>query len=287
MMQKILLQLDPDNQPSVFDSVVAVDAGVDHLFRHGAVEPSQVRDLVYGCIFTRGGEDLKNTAIFVGGTQVGPAEDLFAQVKKTFFDPMRVSVMFDANGCNTTAAAAVIAASRHCEIKGATALVLGGTGPVGQRVARLLACAGAAVRVGSRQRDKSQAVCEALQKHHPSGQFTPVVAKSNGELEAALEGVSIVIAAGAPGVQLLSAEQRQKQVSLKVAIDLNAVPPLGLEGIDVTDKAKERDGVFCYGALGVGGTKMKIHRAALKKLFTDNKLILDAEEIFALGQEFK
>jgi hypothetical protein len=286
-MQKILLQLDPDDQPSVFDSVVAVDAGVEQLFRHGAVEPSQVRDLVYGCIFTRGGEELRNTAIFVGGTQVGPAEELFAQVKKTFFGPMRVSVMFDANGCNTTAAAAVIAASRHAEVQGATALVLGGTGPVGQRVARLLASAGAAVRVGSRQLGKSQDVCEILRKHQPSGQFTPVVAKSNGELDAALADVSIVIAAGAPGVELLSAEQRRQHKSLRVAIDLNAVPPLGLAGIDVTDKAKERDGVMCYGALGVGGTKMKIHRAALKKLFTDNKLVLDAEEIFALGQEFK
>jgi len=286
-MQKILLQLDPDSQPSVFDSVVAVDAGVDQLFRHGAVEPSQVRDLVYGCIFTRGGEELTNTAIFVGGTQVAPAEELFAQVKKTFFGPMRVSVMFDANGCNTTAAAAVIAASRHCDLQGATALVLGGTGPVGQRVARLLASAGASVRVGSRQLEKSQAVCDSLRKHQPNGQFTPVVAKSGGEIDTALRDVSIVIAAGAPGVPLLSADQRRNQATLRVVIDLNAVPPLGLEGIDVTDKAKERDGVFCYGALGVGGTKMKIHRAALKKLFTENKLVLDAEEIFALGQEFK
>lgn len=286
-MQKILLQLDPDDQPSVFDSVVAVDAGVDQLFRHGGVEPSQVRDLVYGCIFTRGGDELKNTAIFVGGTQVGPSEELFSHVKKTFFGPMRVSVMFDANGCNTTAAAAVIAASRHTELKGATALVLGGTGPVGQRVARLLASAGAAVRVGSRQLDKSQAVCDALQKFHSAGKFAPIVAKSQTELDEALAGVSIVVAAGAPGVQLLSAEQRRRHASLRVAIDLNAVPPLGLESIEVTDKAKEQSGVFCYGALGVGGTKMKIHRAAIKKLFSDNKLVLDAEEIFALGQEFK
>jgi len=287
MPAKILLQLDPDDQPSVFDSVVAVDAGVDQLFRHGSVEPSQVRDLVYGCIFTRGGEELRNTAIFIGGTQVGPAEELFAQVKKTFFGPMRVSVMFDANGCNTTAAAAVIAASRHCELQGATALVLGGTGPVGQRVARLLASAGSAVRVGSRQLDKSQAVCDRLQKHQPTGKFTPAIAKSQAELDEALAGVSIVIAAGAPGVQLLAAEQRRKHKTLRVAIDLNAVPPLGLEGIEVTDKAKEQHGVFCYGALSIGGTKMKIHRAALKKLFTDNKHVLDAEEIFALGQEFK
>ena len=70
-----------------------------------------------------------------------------------------------------------------------------------------------------------------------------------------------------------------------MAIDLNAVPPLGIEGIDVMDKAKERAGVCCYGAIGVGGTKMKIHRAAIEKLFTRNDLVLDAEEVFALGSE--
>jgi methylenetetrahydrofolate/methylenetetrahydromethanopterin dehydrogenase (NADP+) len=70
-----------------------------------------------------------------------------------------------------------------------------------------------------------------------------------------------------------------------VAIDLNAVPPLGIEGIETGDKAALREGVACYGALGVGGTKMKIHKAALQKLFTANELVLDAEEVFRLGQE--
>ena len=41
---KILLCLDTDAQPSVFDGVVAVDAGVDHLFRHGGIKPEDVRD---------------------------------------------------------------------------------------------------------------------------------------------------------------------------------------------------------------------------------------------------
>ena len=68
-------------------------------------------------------------------------------------------------------------------------------------------------------------------------------------------------------------------------LDLNAVPPVGITGIEITDKAKERDGVICYGAIGVGGTKMKIHRAAIERLFTANNLVLDAEEVFQIGQE--
>ena len=62
----ILVQLDGDPQPSVFDGVVAVDTGIDYLFRHGGVEPDQVRDLVHGAMFTRGPQELKHTAIFVG-----------------------------------------------------------------------------------------------------------------------------------------------------------------------------------------------------------------------------
>jgi hypothetical protein len=47
----------------------------------------------------------------------------------------------------------------------------------------------------------------------------------------------------------------------------------------------KRGDIVCYGALGVGGTKMKIHKAALAKLFTANNLVFDAEEIYALAKE--
>jgi len=93
----------------------------------------------------------------------------------------------------------------------------------------------------------------------------------------------VVIAAGAAGVELLSAEVLAATPALRVAIDLNAVPPAGIAGIDVMDKAKDRQGVLCYGAIGVGGTKMKIHKAAIRKLFEASDQVLDAEEIYALG----
>ena len=105
------------------------------------------------------------------------------------------------------------------------------------------------------------------------------------ELTTALEGVELVIAAGAAGIELMSVEARNACSTLKVAIDLNAVPPVGIGGVEVMDRAKERDGVICYGAIGVGGTKMKIHKAAIRRLFESNDQILDAEEIYALGQQ--
>src|ERR1700722_14863190 len=102
MKPNILIQLDTDPQPSVFDAVVAVDAGVEHLFCHGGVTPENVRDLVYGALFTRGPDELSATAIFIGGSNVAAGEAVLEKVRKTFFGPFKVSVLFDANGANTT-----------------------------------------------------------------------------------------------------------------------------------------------------------------------------------------
>jgi hypothetical protein len=118
-------------------------------------------------------------------------------------------------------------------------------------------------------------------------QITAIKCSSAPEMAAAIDGAQIVIAAGAAGVELLPAEARRGAKSLRVAIDLNAVPPAGIAGVEAMDKAKDREGVICYGAIGVGGTKMKIHRAALQQLFTANNLVLDAEEVFQIGQQLQ
>jgi predicted dinucleotide-binding enzyme len=280
----ILLQLDTDAQPSVFDSVVAIDAGTAHLLRHSGVTPDKARDLVYGAMFTRSPEDLKSTAIFVGGSDVAAGEKLLEAVRKLFFGPVRCSVMLDSNGANTTAAAAVLSAEKHVKLAECEMLVLGGTGPVGQRVARLAARAGARVRIGSRERSKAEAVVKGLAADVPEAKLSAVATFEPRELESALDGVQVVIAAGAPGAVMLQAGARSRAKSLRVAIDLNAVPPLGIEGVPSADKGKEHDGVICYGAIGVGGLKMKIHRRAIERLFESNDLVLDAEEICELGR---
>lgn len=283
--KKILVQLDSDPLPSVFDRVVAVDGGAEELFSYGGVSPEQVRDLVYGAMFTRGPEDLKSTAIFVGGMDVRLGEEIFAEAKKTFFGPLRVSLMLDSSGANTTAAAAVVAAARHLDLPSTSALILGSTGSVGRRVALLLARQGARVRVASRQQSRSAQVAADVSAVVEGASLDAVATGDALELAAALDGIELVVASGGAGAELLPLAARQKAIGLKLAIDLNAVPPVGIEGVDPMDAAKERDGVLAYGAIGVGGTKMKIHKAAIARLFTANDLTLDAEEIFAIGQE--
>lgn len=280
----ILIQLDTDPQPSVFDGVVAIDAGVDHLFRHGGVTPEAVRDLVHGALFTRGPADLHRTAIFVGGSDVARGEAVLKAVIATFFGPFRVSVLLDANGANTTAAAAVLAARQGLggSLQGVKVAVLAATGPVGQRVARLLAREGGQVAVGSRSLDRAEAVAADLRA--VTGRPVRAFATSKPEaLAQGLDGSEVVIAAGAAGVVLLPEAVRRGLTSLKVLVDLNAVPPLGIEGIEATDRGADRDGLRVWGALGVGGTKMKIHKKAIQELFTTNDKVLDAEEVFALG----
>ncbi|MFL5339596.1 MAG: NAD(P)-dependent methylenetetrahydromethanopterin dehydrogenase [Gemmataceae bacterium] len=283
---KILLQLDSDPQPSVFDRVVAVDAGADHVFSYGGVKPEQVAGLIHGCIFTRSSKDLHRTAVFVGGSDVAAGEALLAEVQKTLLPKwgLQVSVLLDPNGANTTAAAAVRAAARHLELKNAKAVVLGGTGPVGQRVARLLARQGADVRVASRQLARSEAACRAIVARVAGANVEAVATGTAEELVRALTGRTLAVAAGAAGVVLLP--KSAPRAGLRVAIDLNAVPPLGIEGVEVGDKGKDREGITCYGAIGVGDTKMKIHKAAVARLFERSDQVIDAEEAYALAASF-
>ncbi len=284
--RKILIQLDSDLHASVFDRVVAIDAGADEVFSYGGVKAEHVQALVHGAIFTRGPKDLKNTALFIGGSDVAAAEKLLAEALRNMVPSfgLRVSVLLDANGANTTAAAAVRAAARHVDLKTAKALVLAGTGPVGQRAALLLARQGAEVRLGSRQQAKSATTCAAIRAKVPDAKLEPVAAGTPDEVKLALVGQTVVIAAGAAGILLLPRAVRASCPSLKVAIDLNAVPPLGIEGVEVMDRGSERDGVIGYGALGVGETKMKLHKAAVARLFESNTQVLDAEEVYALAQ---
>lgn len=281
----VLVQLDTDPLPSTFDRVVAVDAGVQQLFSYGGVTPPAVMPLVHGCIFTRGPKELHRTALFVGGSDVAAGEAVLAEVKKHLLPAygLTVSVMLDSNGANTTAAAAVRAAGKHLDLGKAESLVLGGTGPVGQRVARLLAKHGGHVRIGSRQKERAEAVCNAIRATVPGATVAAVSVSSSSDAPRALDGRSLVVAAGAPGAVLLPRKLREGGKALRVAIDLNGVPPTGIEGVELTDKGADRDGVVCYGALGVGGTKMKVHKAAIAELFARNNAVLDVEEIYDIA----
>ena len=139
---------------------------------------------------------------------------------------------------------------------------------------------GARVAVGSRRLDRAHEVAGAIREATGSD-ITPFAADAMAEV---LRDRAVVVAAGTTGVTLLPASVWQSLPDLKVLIDLNAVPPLGIEGIEANDKGAERGHARAWGALGVGGMKMKIHKRAIQELFASNDKVLDAEEVLELGR---
>jgi hypothetical protein len=284
MKKKLLLQMDCDAQASVFDAVVAHDAGVDALFQQSGVAPADVRNQVYGLMFTRGGEDLKNSAAFIGGSDVVLGEAMLKAAKESFFGNVRVSVMLDSNGCNTTAAAAVAKLCGSDGLKGKKCVVLAGTGPVGKRAAGLMALEGADVVLTSRKMDRVEEACAEV-----NARFDVNIqgAEVGDESQAAsvLEGAYAVLCAGAAGIQLLGSETWTANPTLVRLGDINAVPPLGIEGTKAHFDGENMDGKLVYGALGIGNLKMKVHRECIKRLFQRNDMVFDAEEVYAVAKE--
>jgi methylenetetrahydrofolate/methylenetetrahydromethanopterin dehydrogenase (NADP+) len=283
-MKKLLFQFDTDIYPSVFDTVVAYDGGADHVIGHGGLTPENVKTLVEGAIFTRAPKDKKNTAIFVGGSDMVAGQALFKAVQKHFFAGFQVSVMFDSNGCNTTAAAAVAKMLAGRSFAGKKAVVLAGTGPVGQRAAVMLAKEGATVAVTSRKMALATKACDAI-KTRFGVDLIPVEAADNTARANAIADANIVLATGSAGVELLKEEHWRDNPNIELIADANTTPPLGISGTDMMDKGLERHGKIIWGAIGFGAFKLALHRACIAKLFEDNKQVLDAENIYALAKE--
>lgn len=283
-MKKLLFQFDTDTHPSSFDTVVAYDGGADYVIPYGGLTPEKISMLVEGAIFTRGLKHKKNTAIFIGGSSMTAGQELFLAVQKHFFSGFQVSIMLDSNGSNTTAAAAVAKIASNCSFAGKKAVVLGGTGPVGQRIAAMFAQEGAEVSMTSRHISHAEKTCLTV-KQRFGVEITPIEADTCDSRGEAIKDANIVLASGAAGIEMLKPEHWEKQPNLDVIADANATPPLGIGGIDAMDKGVERHGKNIWGALGFGSLKLELHRACIRKLFEDNKQVFDAELIYKLAKE--
>ncbi len=282
-MKKLLYQFDTDALPSVFDNVVAYDGGADHVSAYGGVTAGNVSALVEGAIFTRSPKDKKNTALFIGGGNLLQGEAVLAAIRAKFFAKFRVSVMFDCNGANTTAAAAVAWLSKGRTLAGKRAVVLAGSGPVGQRAAVLLAREGAQVALTGRKRAGVDAACAGINARFGIA-VEGIEASSNTDRAAAIAGAQIVLATGASGVTLLEAGQWQNSPSLELIADANASPPAGIDGVGLSDRGTIAHGKTLFGALGFGALKLALHRACIARLFEQNDLVLDADEIYAIAK---
>jgi len=284
-MRKLLLQLDSSRLPSVFDQVVAYDAGAEEIMSYGNITEADVRDLIHGCIFTRGPKDLHNTAVWIGGNNMSAGEHLLAMAQDSMFDPLRVSVMLDSNGSNTTAVAAVVKIEETLgDLRDRKVVILAGTGPVGQRAAGLLARDGARVTITSRKPEQGEKARQFISARF-NVQVEATTMDDPQKLPAILEGADVLFNSGPAGVQMVPKAVWTSVSTLSVAVDLNAVPPLGIEGVEVHDSRTSRERVTVFGAFGIGNFKTKLHKACVARLFTRNDLVLDAEAIAEVARE--
>ena len=281
-MKKLLLHLDTDPITSAFDQAVAYDSNVDNIISYGGITRDNVTPHVHGMIFTRGGKNLKNSAIFIGGSNVPASELVGNAVKKAFFGPVSVSVMLDPNGSNTTAAAIVRKVMTDYDVTGKKVVIIG-SGPVGQRAALFLLKEGASeVVITSRDITRSKAIVHQMKDAYGI-EVTPGEGRSDESVAALMKDAHVAIAAGPAGVCVIPETAWLNSDNLEVIADVNAVPPQGVEGLEVMDNGTEKSGIRFYGAIAIGNFKMKVHRGAIESLFESNDQFLDETTIYDIA----
>ncbi len=292
----ILHMLTTAKNLSPFDVNMAMDAGWLSCVPYSNVDPGEVQALVQDAIFSRSAKNLKRTAIFIGGRDTKQAMDMLHSAQKSMVPPFEVSVFADPSGAFTTAAGMMAAVERELLSKfntglaGKNMIALGGTGPVGQAAAVIAAKAGANVRIIGRQLEKAQAIAELCNNEFGASKIS-IAAGADADKGEYIKTADIVVATGAAGIELLSAELVASAPQLKVAADVNAVPPAGIAGVDAmqngTPIAGPNSGAVGIGALAIGNIKYQAQNRLLKRMIeTDKPLYLHFEHAFEVARDY-
>lgn len=263
----ILHMFTPGAQVSPFDVNMAADAGYQVLAPYCNVSADGVAALVQDAIFSRGPKGAARTGLFIGGRDVLLADDMLQRARQAMFPPFVVSLLADPSGAYTTAAAMVACteAALGGSLDGAEVLLLGGTGPVGRIAAVLCAQQGARARLGSRK-GNAEAAAETGKRF--GVELQPVTTGSTDELRAALATADVVMGVAAAGVEVATEADLCGAKRLRVAVDINAVPPAGIAGVGAMDDAKPLAGTsaVAIGALAVGNVKYQVQHRLLTRM---------------------
>ncbi len=292
----ILHMLTTAKNLSPFDVNMAMDAGWVSAVPYINVEPGEIQGLVQDAIFSRSAKNLKRTGIFIGGRDTKQAMDMLKMAKQAMVPPFEVSVFADPSGAFTTAAGMMAAVERELMTKfnttlaGKNMLALGGTGPVGQAAAVIAAKAGANVRIIGRQLEKAQHIADMCNNEFGDGKIN-ISAGADADKADYIKTADIVVATGAAGIELLSAALIASAPQLKVAADVNAVPPAGIAGVDAfqngTAIAGSNSGAVGIGALAIGNVKYQAQNRLLKQMIkTDKPVYLHFEHAFEVAREY-
>ena len=296
--RSILHMLDPMPNNSPFDINMAMDAGFDVLMPYSNVKLDSIYRLTQDAIFSRGPSGVKRTGIFIGGRDLALALDMLTTAQQAMVPPFEVSVFADPSGAFTTAAALVACVEKELktkhgkELKDCKALVFGGTGPVGIATGIIAALAGAETYlVDHLSKDTAQDVANAYNRRFACT-LKAAVASNDAEKAKLIADADIVFCAAKAGIQVLNAAVLKAATHLKVAGDVNAVPPLGIEGVKRNDlgvpliNAINATGAVGVGALAVGNVKYQLQNEMLKMMLETTKPVyLDFRQAFDKARE--
>jgi len=296
--RSILHMLDPMPNNSPFDINMAMDAGFDVLMPYSNVKLDSVNRLTQDAIFSRSPAGIKRTGLFIGGRDLELAMDMLDACKQAMVPPFEVSVFADPSGAFTTAAALVACVEQALkthhgkELKDCRILVFGGTGPVGIATGIIASLAGAETAlVDHLLLDSALDVAKAFNRRFGCT-LKGECARTEEDKAALIAEVDIIFCAAKAGVQVLSSEVLKAAQHLKVVGDVNAVPPLGIEGIKRSDlgaplsNAINSPGAVAVGALAVGDIKYQLQHEMLNFMLTsDNPVYLDFREAFNKARE--
>ena len=296
--QSIIHMIDPTANVSPFDINMAVDAGYDVVLPYSNVELWQVNGLVQDAIFSREPEGVKKTAVFIGGRDINLAKQMLDAAKKAMVPPFEISVMADPSGAYTTAAALVASVERELkdkhgmELKDSRGVIFGGTGPVGIATGVIASLAGADITLVDHQSvDNAQGIANEYNASCGCS-MKGTIAASDADKAYLLANVDIAMCTAKAGVEILNDSVLGDAKALKVVGDVNAVPPLGIRGLDLQDfgapltHAVAADNAVGIGALAIGHIKYRTQQSLLKLLLeTDKPVFIDFREAFNTARE--
>lgn len=291
----ILHMFTPGRQMSPFDINMAADAGYQIIVPYCDVVLDAITGLTQDAIFSRGPKGVARTGIFIGGRDALLAADMLERARKAMVAPFIVSLMADPSGSYTTAAAmvarveAALQAGHGHGLDGQRVVILGGMGPVGRIAGVLAAKAGAQVWLSSR--NGIDAAEEAAQQtaQHFGVTLHGVSGGDRAAVRTSLSDCDVVLACAAAGVQVLSPEDLTYAKQMKVAADVNAVPPEGIAGVGVMDDAVPLAGTSAVGigALAIGNVKYQTqHRLLVQMCRAEKAQVLSFDEAFETARAF-
>lgn len=296
--RSIIHMVDPKAYTSPFDINMAVDAGFDLVIPYSNVQLEQINALIQDAIFSRGPKGVKNTAIFIGGRDINLAMDMLLATKAAMVPPFEVSVLVDPSGAFTTAAALVACVEKELQAKhdmklaDSRAVVFGGTGPVGIATGVIASLAGAETIIVSHMSiDDAQNIATQYNKLCGASMYG-TFGCSDADKAYLLASADIAFCTAKAGVEVLNDRVLADTKTLKVAGDVNAVPPMGVRGISVKDfgeplkYATSSKNAVGIGALAIGDIKYQLQQELLKKmLVTDKPVYLDFRDAFESARE--